>query len=124
MQNRRIYPQRGDGQLHIDIEDNIALQWWTCIEKKITNRQRTHLLSMGPVHADSQGALNILLDIDPVVELPFDVIKEALIIVEDNLIQIPDVYMEVEHKFLRITISMRRTSFLIFFCSLRYIKPL
>ena len=58
--------------------------------------QRKHLLTMGPVHPDAQGALNILLSIDEVAKLAFTEIEEALIIKENNLNQIPDVFMEEE----------------------------
>ena len=66
------------------------------LKRKVTKRHRKHLLTMGPVHPDAQGALNILLSIDEVAKLAFTEIEEALIIKENNLNQIPDVFMEEE----------------------------
>ena len=53
-------------------------------KRKITNRQREHLLTMGPVHTDAQDALNILLGINPVEELALEEIDDALMIEEEN----------------------------------------
>ena len=47
---------------------------------KVTNRQRKHLLMMGPMHPDAQGTLNILHWLNQVEELAFDEIEEELII--------------------------------------------
>ena len=66
------------------------------LKRKVAKRQRKHLLTIGPVHPDAQGALNISLSIDEVVKLAFTEIEEALIIEEMNLNQIPDVFMEEE----------------------------
>ena len=66
------------------------------LKRKVINRQRKHLLTMGPVHPDAPCASSILLSIDEVVELAFDEIKETLIIEENNLNQITDSYTEEE----------------------------
>ena len=48
------------------------------LKRKITNLQRKHLLTMGPVHTVAQDALNILHGNNPVEELALEEIDEAL----------------------------------------------
>lgn len=49
--------------------------------KKVSNRQRKHLLRMGPIHHDAEGALLILLNNEPAVEdeLREDELQDALV---------------------------------------------
>ena len=55
------------------------------LKRKVTKRQRKHLLTMSPVHPDAHCVLNILLGIDEVVKLAFTEIEEAMFIKKDNL---------------------------------------
>ena len=60
------------------------------LKRKVTNRQRKHLLTMGPVHPDAQDALQILLGVQPPDQLAPGESEEALEIEHQHLNDIPE----------------------------------
>ena len=67
------------------------------LKNKVINRQRKHLLKMGPIHYDAQEALLILLNEGPAEEeLAKDELQEALVNLDDALDAIPEADNEEE----------------------------
>ena len=76
-----------------------AINGGRILKRKITNRQRKHLLAMGPVHEDEWAALNDLLRIGRGdIDTQLDVEEIAQTIFEENaaLNEIKDVDLDNE----------------------------
>ena len=67
------------------------------LKRKVTSRQRKHLLRMGPVHDDAADALRLLLNFGPdEEELALEEVEDAEILEQENLDDIPDAEEEEE----------------------------
>ena len=75
-----------------------AINGGRVLKRKVTNRQRKHLLQMGPVHRHAQSALELLLGHQTTAEAPLndEEIQEAVLEEAGAILEIEDVILE-EH---------------------------
>ena len=75
-----------------------AINGGRVLKRKVTNRQRKHLLQMGPVHRHAQSALKLLLGHQTTAEAPLndEEILEAILEEAGAILEIENVILE-EH---------------------------